>query len=243
MLPKMPFTLRFPFESEAAQRGMAWEGVSAEWRSFGSTPWPCGYAGCRPGLGLLQDTVHSMRSRTAVPQPSVQYSCAQRLTVENNHVQQQAFTQSALKSREKYYSLQWALDEANAKETELILTINKEVVFLSCLWLILSFTCDSLLLSPVRGLAREPQRYQLIRNRIWMKRITFMFSTSPCFVWALKTTMIPNPFSCPNPAKTCTINFAGSCLSVLDSIGTQNSCTSLCMFGTLSAHSSINSNN
>lgn len=56
MLPKMPFTLRFPFEPEAAQRGMAWEGVSAEWRSFGSTLWPCGYAGCRPGLGLLQDT-------------------------------------------------------------------------------------------------------------------------------------------------------------------------------------------
>lgn len=45
-----------------------------------------------------------------------------------------------------------------------------------------SFTCNSLLPSPAQGLAREPQRKQLIRNCVWTKRINFMFSTHPCFV-------------------------------------------------------------
>lgn len=110
-----------------------------------------------------------------------------RLTIGNNHVQQQASAQSALKWRERYYWLQWALGGGNAEETELILIINKEAVFLSCLWLILSFIGNSLLLHPAQGLVRKPQRQQLMRNNFWMKRITDLFSTSPCFVWDSKS--------------------------------------------------------
>lgn len=69
----------------------------------------------------------------------------------------------------------------------------RRLFFFPALWLILSFTCDSLVLSPSQGLAREPQRKQLIRNFVWIKRISFMFSTHPCFVWALKTTVIIPP--------------------------------------------------
>lgn len=71
--------------------------------------------------------------------------------------------------------------------TQLALLKTKKTVFLSCL-LFLSFACDSLLLSPAQGLARESQSKQLIRNCVWRKRINFMFSRHPCFVWGLKIT-------------------------------------------------------
>lgn len=72
--------------------------------------------------------------------------------------------------------------------TQLALLKTKKTVFLSCLWF-LSFACDSLLLSPAQGLARESQSKQLIRNCVWRKRINFMFSRHPCFVWGLKITV------------------------------------------------------
>lgn len=99
-------------------------------------------------LGFPQDIVCHTRSRTAIPQPGVQSSCAQRLTAATKHVLPQAFTQSALKSRKILLStvgFGWSQHRGNRTDT-----YHKQagcfsflplIDFVIHLWFLTTFSC------------------------------------------------------------------------------------------------------
>lgn len=70
--PSISFTVHFLLEPQAVARGMAWD-VPVGWCNCSSMLRPGSCAIYSPGLGLLQDIMHSTRPRTVLPQPSILY--------------------------------------------------------------------------------------------------------------------------------------------------------------------------